>query len=412
MEHIKDIVKNTLYKLQKDSIVITPDNYFIEFYKQVKNSGIECEECKLFNDVLKEISEEHEDSEESYGSFIFRLFERHEEQLEKLANELTDILAPSIDMTVCKEIDHLVRNLSTTPSKLLDRSTITDMKKLSLNRINGDKAVLKNKTEDIIKLTHLLSKQFEKTIVTSNNSENEFSKIKVELENLEISESSWREMDVLQSRLIDTITNLELSVEEHKTTLIQEQNNFNELEQKFKKLQEELDSVKVEKYTDYLTQTLNRRAFDKELEKIEKKYQIFSSKYAVIFYDIDHFKKINDTYGHDCGDVVLKAYAAILKKMTRQGDIIARYGGEEFVVLLNYSQIDEVTRYVKRVKQIVNNNDFIYKNNRIKLTFSAGISLRKSYETSSEAITKADELLYKAKNEGRDKIIIENGEVL
>lgn len=409
MENITDIVRKTLNELKKKSIAITPDNYFIEFYKQVKNSGIECEECKLFNEVLNEITHENETSEEHYGSFIFRLFQRNEEQLKKLCIELREILAPSISTEIYEQINSFIENLSEHPSKLLDRSTILDMKDITATRIEADREVVKNKTSDILKLTNLLSKQFEKTIVTSDNSSGEFSKIKLELENLNISESSWREMDVLQSKLIDTVTDLELSIEKHKTCLLEERENFNELEEKFQKLQKELDSVQAEKYTDYLTNILNRRAFDKELEKTEKKYQVFGSQYAIIFYDIDKFKKINDTYGHECGDVVLKAYAAILKKLTRQGDIIARYGGEEFVVLLNYTHIDEITKYIKRVKDIVTKNDFIYKNNRLKITFSAGVSFRKSYETYSKAMTAADDLLYKAKKDGRDKILIENG---
>lgn len=412
MDQIKNIVKNTLYQLQKKSVIITPDNYFVEFYQQVKNSGVQCKECKLFNEVLKEMSEEDNSSEESYGSFIFRLFERNEEYLHKLTVELADILAPSIDTTICEEINELIENLSYSPSKLLDRSTISNMKKISSSRIENDRNVLKNKTKDILKLTHLLSKQFEKTIVTSDNSNDEFSKIKMELGNLNISENSWREMGILQSKLIDTITDLELSIEKHKVCLLEEKNNFNALEEKFEKLQKELDDVQMEKYTDYLTDTLNRRAFDQELDKIEKKYQVFGSHYAIIFYDIDHFKQVNDTYGHECGDAILKAYAAILKKLTRQGDTIARYGGEEFIVLLNYTHIDEIAQYVKRVKDIVSKNDFIYKSNRIKLTFSAGVSFRKSYDTDSKAITAADKLLYKAKNEGRNKILIETGIVL
>ena len=410
MENIKDIVRKTLHELKKKSITVTPDNYFIEFYKQVKNAGIEYKQYNLFNEVLDEIANENTPEEEGdYSSFIFKLFERNEEQLKNLSVALREILAPSVNIEVYEQIDKLSEELSEHPSKLLDRTTISKMKSITEDRIANDRVVLKNKTSDILKLTHLLSKQFENTIVASTNSGDEFSRIKYELESLNISNTSVREMDVLQSQLINTLTNLELSIEEHKTCLLEEKSNFNELEEKFAKLQKELDSVQTEKYTDYLTGVLNRRAFDKELEKIEKKYQVFGSQYAVIFFDIDHFKNINDTYGHECGDVVLKAYAAILQKLTRQGDIIARYGGEEFVVLLNYSKEDEVTRYIKRVKEIIAKNDFIYKNNHLRLTFSAGVTFRKSYKSYTEVVTVADDLLYKAKNEGRDKVLIENG---
>ena len=69
---------------------------------------------------------------------------------------------------------------------------------------------------------------------------------------------------------------------------------------------------------------------------MEKNFSIFDNDYAIVFFDIDHFKSINDDYGHTCGDVVLKKFASILKELTRTEDVIARYGGEEFIALINY----------------------------------------------------------------------------
>ncbi len=147
----------------------------------------------------------------------------------------------------------------------------------------------------------------------------------------------------------------------------------------------------------------------KKLKKIERKHSLFESKYALIFIDIDHFKIINDTYGHECGDIVLKSFAAILSALTRQEDVLARYGGEEFITLLNYKDEDEINTYIKRLKKIISTNYFVYKNNKILVKFSAGVAIRDKYTSYSNAKKNADNLLYKAKQEGRDKIVFDNG---
>lgn len=98
--------------------------------------------------------------------------------------------------------------------------------------------------------------------------------------------------------------------------------------------------------------------------------------------------------------------------LTRKEDVIARYGGEEFVALVHYQDEIEVSRYIKRVKNTIRDTDFIYSNNKIKITFSAGISFRNKYESFFEAKKHADDLLYKAKNQGRDIIFLDNSQEL
>lgn len=167
--------------------------------------------------------------------------------------------------------------------------------------------------------------------------------------------------------------------------------------------------VSKEKDIDFLTGIYNRRAFSVQVDKIENEYEIFKSKYAVVFYDIDHFKTINDNYGHDCGDTILTTFASILKKLTREEDVVCRYGGEEFISLVHYTNDEEIVNYLKRVKNIISSNKFVHKDIKLKIKFSAGVVYRNKYPTYEDAMTQADLLLNKAKHEGRNKIIIDNG---
>ena len=170
--------------------------------------------------------------------------------------------------------------------------------------------------------------------------------------------------------------------------------------------------TKEEILYDFLTSVLNRRAYEVEAKKTEKQFFIFETNFAIVFFDIDHFKKINDKYGHACGDEILKSFAKILKELTRKEDIVARYGGEEFVALINFRDKIEVIRYIKRVKNAFLNSTFIYKEHKINITFSAGVTFRNNYNSIVDAQAKADELLYEAKDNGRDKVIFDDGTVL
>ncbi len=424
MENITHIVKNTLIKLKSSKLDITPDNYFKEFYVQARKEGLEIKECEIFDRILKETSLKNV---HTYSSLAQKLFEKtkhdeadkhqkntidNEENLKLFARELKEIMAPSIQFDIEEEIELLTGRLEKDPSKLLEKETIEKLKSTSGKRVKKDREVLFNKTNDIVKLTKFLSKQFEKTIISSSDTSKAFSHIKNELETLDISKSSIRELGALQSKLVDTVCNLEEAVEEHRISLLKERKNFNSLEEKFLTMQQELVNAQEEKKLDYLTNIYNRRAFDIELEKIEKKHDIFHSKYAIVFYDIDHFKKINDSYGHDCGDIILKKFSNVLKKLTRGEDTVARYGGEEFVVLLNYDEEKEIVKYAKRVKELIKNSDFNYQDKEIKVTFSAGIAYRDTHTSAVDTLNKADSLLYDAKKGGRDKIMIEDGTVI
>jgi len=385
MGNTTQIIKDTFIGLKKKNLDAIPKHYAHEFYIQAKSHNLE---------------------------HLFDLTDIDEEKIKIFIRDLTDILAPSIDHDIKDEIEIFVSKVLKKPDSLFEIDAINELKNITTTRISKDREVVQNKSQDIIKLTKLLSKQFQKMILSSDNSSNTFLDIKEELEELHISQSSSRELGGLQTKLIDTIYNLEEAVKEHRYSLLQEKENLEDIEEKFVQLQEELKQAQSEKNIDYLTNIYNRRAFDTELEKIENKFNIFNTNYAIALYDIDHFKKINDQYGHACGDNVLKTFAALLNKLSRDIDILARYGGEEFIIILNYDNIKEITKYVKRIKDLIENREFKYKEHLIEVKFSGGIALRESNQSPLETINKADHLMYEAKSQGRDKVILEDGTII
>ncbi|MEA3290040.1 MAG: GGDEF domain-containing protein [Campylobacterota bacterium] len=335
-----------------------------------------------------------------------------EDALSSLVSKLRYLLAPSVNYDIEDEIEEIVEVLQNDPQKILKSDTLDILTKITQQRIHNDRLVVRNKSIDNEKLTNLLYKHFEESIFLSDNSSQEILNIKEEIEKLHISNASARELSVMQSKLIDTMCSFESALENHKLETIKKKESLVNLEETVIKLQEELHAANEERTLDFLTKILNRRAFEDEFDKIEKKHKIFNSKYAVIFYDIDHFKKVNDTYGHECGDEVLKTFASVLKELTRKEDSVARYGGEEFIVLLNYQDKKEIEKYIHRVRELMANIKFRCKDKTLDIKFSAGIAFRVNHTTHFEAMSKADNLLYDAKKSGRDKVILENGKVL
>ncbi|WP_419764369.1 MAG: diguanylate cyclase [Arcobacter sp.] len=368
-------------------------------------------------DNLQEL-EEIEQSNSSSSFISKELLSNTKSQLQnieilKFITYLPELLKPSINQTIYHKIEEVIFDLMKNPEKLDEDSMINKLLNITNERVDLDRSTLKSKSEDMKKFISLLLKEYEKSLIVSNNSSEKIENIKGDLASLEISEHSNREMKLLHAKLSDVIYDLETNLGDSKVELARGKEECRKLDKNIKKLQKDLEKLKVEKDTDFLTGVLNRRGYTSVILKVENRYITFNSDYALIYIDIDNFKEINDTYGHDCGDVVLKTFSTILKKMMREEDVICRYGGEEFVTLINYTKEDEVFKYIKRVKEIVDSHKFIYnENTKIKVSFSAGVSFRSKYNSYEDAIKYADILLYKAKHEGRHKIIFDDSKIL
>ncbi len=156
--------------------------------------------------------------------------------------------------------------------------------------------------------------------------------------------------------------------------------------------------------TDALTNLYNRRYFETTFTREFARAKRYNTPLSVAVIDIDWFKKINDTYGHLCGDYVLKELSWLMVENFRQTDIIFRYGGEEFVILLTETPSDRAEIPVERLRKAVMENRFIFKGNNLNVTISAGLSSNKEVEDFGQMFENADKALYKAKNDGRNCI--------
>ena len=281
------------------------------------------------------------------------------------------------------------------------------------------KKLLHKKTADIARLITLMSKYLGDAIDSNKNGSSNVANIKDEIQSISVAGSTKEELNKLQAKLVQaaittTMATFIKSVIENEMSAVNDnlstgKNEVKKLESRIEELESELLETKEKSSKDHLTGTLVRSAYETEIERLDSIYKRGGQDFAIVFFDIDHFKKVNDDYGHDGGDVVLKTFASLLLKLTRDTDIIGRYGGEEFVAALHYNNIEELETYVTRIKSVVSKNKFLFNNHKIQITFSAGVELRSNNKSASQAISNADKSLYKAKNTGRNKIIFWNG---
>ena len=172
-----------------------------------------------------------------------------------------------------------------------------------------------------------------------------------------------------------------------------------DMEYSLKKINMRLDHIAK---SDPLTGLHNRRNVDDFLQKL----QLSNMKFALIMSDMDDFKKINDNYGHECGDIVLKRIALIMKNNVRGSDVICRWGGEEILIVLPACGQKEARRVGEKIRKEIEKAEIIYNNKKIQVTVTMGICESKPGLTSDEMIGIADQMLYVGKQRGKNCVVV------
>lgn len=156
--------------------------------------------------------------------------------------------------------------------------------------------------------------------------------------------------------------------------------------------------------TDGLTGMQNRRYFDDALKEYIEEFRRVGKPVGLMILDLDHFKQVNDTHGHDVGDEVLRAVAKCLKDMTRYHDVVARLGGEEFAVVAPNMDAELLARFAERIRNAIAGMSIMSGNVRVRITTSVGLAVWNRKETAEEFYRRADRQLYEAKRQGRNRV--------
>ncbi len=178
-------------------------------------------------------------------------------------------------------------------------------------------------------------------------------------------------------------------------------------------LQDKYKVKATQSITDKLTDLYNRGYFESYFPNVIKQIAEgrLGKNLSLIIADVDHFKKINDTYGHQAGDLVLKGVAAKFKECFRKTDVVCRFGGEEFIVVLPETDASGVIQAAEKFRIAVAKHDFEFNDKKIPITISLGISqVNHPQDSPEKIISRADQALYHAKESGRNRVCIAQGE--
>lgn len=192
------------------------------------------------------------------------------------------------------------------------------------------------------------------------------------------------------------------------TTLRHMESRLAELEQEAAQFKKRLAEQKFRSLQDALTELPNRAAFDERFELEIRRSQRYGKPLSIALADVDHFKQINDNYGHSAGDKTLKVIAQALKQSLRETDFIARYGGEEFIILFPETHLSELKLPLNNLKDRIKKIPFKFKDKNVPISISFGATELKSTDNNRAAFDRADEALYEAKHAGRDLVVLKS----
>ena len=184
------------------------------------------------------------------------------------------------------------------------------------------------------------------------------------------------------------------------------QEKVSALETQSDAIKEELSEERRRATTDMLTQLPNREAMEERMQQEYERWQRYQQPVSLAILDIDHFKPINDTYGHLAGDKVLQLLAKSLRENLRQADFIARYGGEEFIVLMPGTTAETAFGVIDKLRERVRGLPFHFRRERVQVTFSAGVVGFRDELSAHGLLDVADRALYRAKEGGRDQVML------
>lgn len=400
-DHISDFINQTLELiaqiLEHISNTLTDDKTLAD-------------EAKIFSQQVRIIRNKFEMEQfiSNFQTFYFKLESRSKNEIElqqglvKLLNLLMDSTGEllSEDQWIKEQIDKLRETISRPlDTGILAKAEyylqeIIRKQELLRNYLGNARLTVKQMVNSLINNIEELSDS-----TGSYHERLEYFSEKVNKTN-NLEELNRLLIDIMQET--QTIQN---SVSNYREDLLVAREEVNKAHNQINQLENELIEMGEKVQEDHLTGIYNRRGLDNVFKREISRAQRSQVPFCFILLDIDNFKQLNDTYGHQAGDDALVFLVNAIKESTRSEDIISRYGGEEFALLLPNTMLEEAISISSRILRNLTKKFFLHRNNRLLITFSAGVAQYQLEESQESIIKRADEAMYTAKKNGKNRIL-------
>lgn len=214
------------------------------------------------------------------------------------------------------------------------------------------------------------------------------------------------QLDVVLDEVLKETSKVQEEALQSRDRMLAAHQEVQEAEQRIRELEEKLRDLSDLVREDQLTGSLNRRGLDELYERESSRADRRGTQLCVALLDLDDFKKLNDTYGHIAGDNALKHLVKTVKDTLRSMDVIARFGGEEFLIVLPETSIEAAAATMTRLQRELTRHYFLHENEKLLITFSAGVALRLPNEDQTALIRRADSAMYQAKKAGKNRVVV------
>ena len=214
------------------------------------------------------------------------------------------------------------------------------------------------------------------------------------------------ELNQLLEEVLSETRNMQNEALRSRDKMVAARQEVQESEQRINELEAKLQHMSELVREDQLTGSLNRRGLDDVFEREMARADRRGTPLCAALLDLDDFKRLNDTLGHQAGDGALKHLVKVVKDTLRSMDVIARYGGEEFVILLPETTLEAATATMTRLQRELTRHFFMHENEKVLITFSAGVALRKENEDQASLVARADHAMYQAKRTGKNRVVV------
>ena len=346
---------------------------------------------------------------------------------QKIVELIFNSVTPSLKLIEDKETEKLYRNLRANPENIFNHEVQKQIEELYNKRLDIDRKAEKeniNKVSNLVNdLTDTIQKEHEKI------AKNDFTKDIQELEN-DLNHADEVQTEIKEEKSSNNNSdNSQTNIEKHQKpsnsffnligskvknlvsksssmfdSLKNSKHFVSELQEKIEKFENDLKNERANIDRDLLTNLKNKKGFEHDIEEIELEYQQTNNNYSIAVIDIDNFRNIVDIYGNDAGDLILRYFSKILKEYIGVGDSIARYGNDRFIVSFPEKNLSESFQVIEKFQDKVKHTKFVYKKERVIVTFSAGIADRVAFENFNELLDKANQLVLQAKERGKNQI--------
>ncbi|PAF48184.1 hypothetical protein BKH46_02440 [Helicobacter sp. 12S02634-8] len=389
-----NIANNSSQTLTLLEYVDVLNTTLIKVFEEVSSEYLKQENPLLFSQAQPRSLEDTKSCMQAWGKVIED--KKHIKIQKYIATIIAMLIEPCV-MECAPELKDIIHALHHTPNAITDTNTLKILEELAKHRQEDCKLLKKSSKEIGTNAREVLS-ELEGVIHDNNKHIKDILKIKDSIN------EKTSNIQKQKEALMDTANNLHSKILQINTTLKNKEEKIKHLYDEINALSAYIKTIEEQSKIDDLTKTYNRKYIENIAQILEGQFKDNGINYAVLFFDIDNFKEINDIYGHTAGDRLLSIFGEILKQNSRGTDIIGRYGGDEFLILMPNTDLEKAKGFAKRICKIIEKSNFIFKSQKINITTSIGMTDRISHKSKYDMIDSADKLLYQAKNLGRNRV--------